>query len=204
MTVSGCFDGELDNFASRDDSSAENATSSSTDAAAPSELLIDDFEDGDTGASNGFGWWYTANDTVGDQDFRISEIADRPRSSRAANSSGIGFEVWGALVGLDLTPGSGNYDASAFRELRFWARAAPDSVTTFSARLLERGESHFETPIELGSEWQEYVLRFDSLSAVDGSERTIDSSAVSALQVFVFSSERFNFWIDDVVFVGGP
>lgn len=221
ILAGGCLNAELDNFAARPVSSKVESTisasgmfSSGTGAAAavgttgvagsPSELLVDDFEDGDTLASNGFGWWYSQNDTAGDQDFRIGELSDRAESTRAANSSGIGFDVWGALVGLDMTPGSGLYDASAFTQLRFWARAAPDTVTSLSARLLEGGETQFETPIELGTEWRQYILRFDALSAVDGSDRLIDSSRIAALQIFVFSDQRFNFWIDDVVFVNAP
>lgn len=213
--ATGCLEAELDNFASRPEGSggsgaATEASSSSggsntvggTDGIGGrvDELLVDDFEDGDTLASNGFGWWYSLNDTAGDQDFRISDVSDRPGSTRAANSWGIGFDIWGALVGLDLTEGSGTFDGSAFTQLRFWARAAPDSVTTLSARLLIPNEVQFATSIELSTEWREYVLRFDELENVDGSAGALDSAHLAAFQLFVFSDQRFNFWIDDVVF----
>jgi hypothetical protein len=185
-------------------SASPSVTATTANGGSPSLLLVDDFEDGDTLASNGFGWWYSQNDTAGDQDFRISETSERPPSTRAANSSGIGFDLWGALLGLDLTPGDGMYDASAFAEVRFWAKAAPDSVTSLSARLLEGGELQFETVIELTTEWQEYVLAFDSVVPVDGSDRKVDASRLAAVQFFVFSADRFDFWIDDVVLVGLP
>lgn len=215
ILATACFDGDLENFALEataseglppDASSSDAATSTTSSGmggAAHDTLLIDDFEDGDTLANSGFGWWYTTNDTTGEQDFRIAEVFDRPEGTRAANSSGTGFDVWGALVGLDLTIGEGTYDARAFSELRFWARAAPDSVTAVSARLIE-GDLQFEKAIELSADWQEYVLELRSLSAVDGSARVIDSSRLMALQFFVFSDQRFEFWIDDVVFVGPP
>lgn len=214
MLVTACFDGELENFTLENggsgglapDSSSSDAGTSATSSGmggAPQDLLVDDFEDGDTRANDDFGWWYATNDTTGDQDFRIAEVFGRPAGMRAANSSGSGFHVWGALVGLDLTAGEGAYDASAFGELRFWARAAPTSVTALSARLL-MGDLQFEKAIELSSEWQEYVLEFQALSAVDGSDRIIDSSRLTALQFFVFSDQSFEFWIDDVVFAGEP
>jgi hypothetical protein len=231
LTTFACFDADLHNFAPKQTTSSGTglgsteataattgsggSTSSSTSptpsvaattaaAGSPSLLLVDDFEDGDTLASNGFGWWYSQNDTAGDQDFRISETSERPPSTRAANSSGIGFDLWGALLGLDLTPGDGMYDASAFAEVRFWAKAAPNSVTSLSARLLEGAELQFETVIELTTEWQEYVLAFDSVVPVDGSDRKLDASRLAAVQFFVFSADRFDFWIDDVVLVGLP
>ena len=214
ILVTACFDGELENFALEvggsgglaPDSSSSDASTSATSSGmggAPQDLLVDDFEDGDTRANDDFGWWYATNDTTGDQDFRVAEVFGRPEGMRAANSSGSGFRVWGALVGLDLTEAEGAYDGSAFGELRFWARAAPDTVTSLSARLLE-GSLQFEKPIELSSEWQEYVLEFQALSAVDGSDRIIDSSRLTALQFFVLSDGSFDFWIDDVVFAGQP
>lgn len=215
--ATGCFEAELDNFGPRADASAgsdeptsavgsNSSGSGGTSGVGSSvdELLVDDFEDGDTLASNGFGWWYSLNDTAGDQDFRVSYVSDRAGSTRAANSSGIGFDIWGALVGLDLTEDSGTFDGSAFTELRFWARAAPDSVSTISARLLEPDEVQFGQSLELGTEWQEYVLRFDELKNVDGSEGPLDTTRLAAFQIFVFSDQRFNFWIDDVVFVANP
>jgi len=214
ILASACFDGDLENFAlqaataegAAPDASSSDASAGTTSSGlggATHDIVIDDFEDGDTLANSSFGWWYTTNDTTGDQDFRIAAVFDRPEGTRAANSSGSGFEVWGALVGLDLTEGEGAYDARAFSELRFWARAAPDSVTALSARLIE-GDTQFEKAIELSTDWREYVLEFQALSAVDGSGRAIDSSRLLALQFFVFSDQRFEFWIDDVVLVGPP
>ena len=43
-----------------------------------------------------------------------------------------------------------------------------------------------------------------SFTNVDGSEGTLDSAQLAAFQIFVFSDQRFNFWIDDVVFAAGP
>ncbi len=216
----GCFDTELETLVPRERAASSSAggssemgttgstTSSTTQdgsggsvSSPEQELLVDDFEDQDTRAANGFGWWYATNDTAGDQDFRISEISDRASSHWAANTSGIGFDIWGALVGLDLTPGDGTFDASSFEAMRFWAKAGPQSVTHISARLLESSESQFGLDIELQQQWTRYTLVFDELEAADGSSRTLDASRLAALQLFVFSPERFDFWIDDVVLV---
>src|SRR5687768_12445766 len=199
VILGGCFDGELTSFSERT-TGGLGGTGSNPPLVPPasSPLLVDDFEDGDTLAANGFGWWYTQNDTTGEQVFSIETVADS-NGGRAAYSSGSGFEVWGALIGLDFTPGEGLYDARAFGGLRLRARAGADSVSAVSVRLIENAELQFARDVMLTTEWSEYYFAFSELTPVDDSGRVFDAARLAALQVFVFSSEPFAIWLDDVV-----
>ncbi len=201
LLLGGCFDGELTSFTER---TLEGPGGTSSDLpmvpTARSPLLVDDFEDGDTLAENGFGWWYTQNDTTGDQAFSIEAVADS-NGGRAAYSAGSGFEVWGALIGLDFTPGEGVYDARSFGGFRLRARVDAGSIRAVSVRLIENAELQFAGDVTLTTEWQEYQFAFSELAPVDDSGPAFDPARLAALQVFVLSSERFAIWLDDVVFL---
>lgn len=159
-------------------------------------LLVDDFEDGDTRAASGLGWWYTQSDTTGEQTLRIESSSDAGGGALAAHYSGFGFQVWGALLGLDFTPDEGHIDASRYTAMHFRARAGEGSVTRVSARLLDP-TGQFVLDLELTNEWAEYALPFASLVAVDGGSRRLDASRLTQLHLFVFSADYFDLWLDD-------
>lgn len=198
--LGGCFDGELTSFTER---TLEGPGDTSSDLpmvpTARAPLLVDDFEDGDTLAENGFGWWYTTNDTTGAQAFSIETVDTN--GGRAAYSAGSGFEVWGALIGLDFTPGEGVYDARSFGGFRLRARVDPGSISAVSVRLIENAELQFAGDVTFTTEWDEYHFAFSELVPVDDSGPALDPARLAALQVFVFSSEPFAIWLDDIVFV---
>jgi hypothetical protein len=199
VLLGGCFDGQLTSFGERTTDGSGGTESDPPVPPATSPLLVDDFEDGDTRAEAEFGWWYTQNDTTGQQAFSVETVADS-NGGLAAYSSGSGFEVWGALIGLDLTLGEGLYDARSFGGLSLRARVGADSVSSVSVRLIENTELQFARDVTLTTEWREYHFAFSELSPVDDSGRPFDAARVAALQVFVFSSEPFAIWLDDVVF----
>src|SRR5688572_19818482 len=152
--LGGCFDGELTSFSERTIPGSGGTTSEPSDVPpASSPLVVDDFEDDDTRAENGFGWWYTTNDTTGSQVFSI-EVADD--GGRAAFSAGSGFEVWGALIGLDFTQDEALYDARSFGGLRLRARVDAGSTSAVSVRLIESTELQFARDVTFTTEWDEY------------------------------------------------
>lgn len=118
----------------------------------PTELLIDDLEDGDPKLpmfGGREGGWYVSNDG---SPFGMQKPAPNmppppdkpgspPRAGAAATSaamhmSGSGFTDWGANMGLTLylPPGAGAcpYDVSPHRGVRFWIKSMlPDSTVRF-------------------------------------------------------------------------
>jgi hypothetical protein len=162
----------------------------------PIPLPVDDFEDGDTRAASSLGWWYTQGDTTGEQNFRIEASGDEEGGAFSAHYSGFGFQVWGALLGLDFTPDEGQLDASAYTAMHFRARAGEASVTQVSARLLDPS-GQFALDLELTTEWRDYELPFAALHAVDGGPQTLAASKLTQFHLFVFSAEYFDLWLDD-------
>jgi hypothetical protein len=187
----GCSSGRLDAFDVVD-------AGAMTDVTSPSTLLIDDFEDGDTQALATDGWWYVVNDGAGEQRFGI-EPTSRSGSQLAAHTSGSGFRVWGAALGLDLTGYEHRYDASAFDELRFWARtgATPRDV---SVTFLSGTGDHFALIVSLTTEWRQFVAPFAAAFPTEGdANRSLDTTDLEALQFFMLTDAAFDLWLDDVV-----
>jgi hypothetical protein len=168
-----------------------------TEPAVP--LLVDDFEDGDTRAASGLGWWYTQSDTTGQQTFQIETSGDAEAGAFSAHHSGFGFRVWGAMLGLDFTPAEGQLDASSYHVLHFRARLGEGSVAQVSARLLDP-DGQYSRELELTTEWRDYELVFAELVTVDGSERSLDASRLTQFHLFIFSADYFDLWLDDFVF----
>jgi hypothetical protein len=164
-----------------------------------SPFPVDDFEDGNTECLIG-GYWYGSPDPTCTIPFSIESVTNRPGSTRGIRAHGSGCSVWGALLGVDLRGPEPKFDTSSFTTLRFWARAEPGSVTEINVSLLE--DAHFDTTIELTSDWQEFNLPLSGFVWNDmGDAHPLDRTAVEHLQFFVFSSAAFDFWIDDVAFV---
>jgi hypothetical protein len=168
-----------------------------------SPFVLDDFEDGNTESLNiPEGYWYFEPDPTCGGSFVIETTTGHADATHAIRTRGGGCTAWGALVGLDLGGSSDtdSFDASSFDALGLWARAEPGSVTELNVSLLEL--QHFDTVIELGTEWQEFVLPLDGFEFNDqGTEQPYDVSGLTHLQFFVFSSENFDFWLDDIAFV---
>jgi hypothetical protein len=179
---------------------AGKSTGGSAGTLPMSPFAIDDFEDGNTESLILGGYWYGKPDPTCTIPFSIEDITDRPGSTRAIRAHGGGCTAWGAFLGVDLRGSDPKFDTSSFTTLRFWARAEPGSVTELTVSLLE--QAHFNTAIELTSDWQEFLLPLSGFEFDDaGDPRPLDRAAVEHLQFFVLSSASFDFWIDDVAFV---
>ena len=193
--LSACDDGQLDVLEPHD----------GTGGLLASPFVLDDFEDSNTESLNiADGYWYLERDPTSTcrGSFPIETTAGHDGTTHALRTLGGGCTAWGALLGLDLGGSSDtdSFDASSFDALRLWARAEPGSVTELSVSLLD--PQHFDTVVELGTEWQELVLPLDGFVFNDqGSEEPYDVSRLTHLQIFVFSADDFDFWLDDIAFV---
>jgi hypothetical protein len=161
-------------------------------------LLIDDFEDQNTQCSASDGYWYQTSDGTGVQAFGVEADSTRAESSFALHASGVGFTVWGSLLGVNLAGTKSYFDVTGYEALRFWARAAPGTTRTLTVSLLETN-LHYQTEIELGDDWREYVFPFRSASVPDDAP-AFDPAVLSAIQFFVLTDEAFDFWLDDLTF----
>jgi hypothetical protein len=71
------------------------------------DVLVDDFEDGDTKAIDPAQWWYGVNDGTGTQTISVIASAELEAPPLANGSfvlqvTSAGFSGWGAAFGLDV------------------------------------------------------------------------------------------------------
>lgn len=209
MMGAACGDGALDAFSrsTRDAGGAGPADAQPPEAAGSGpfdagtrRLLVDDFEDGDSRCALG-GWWYPVSDQTAVQAFDIQETP-RGGSRYAGYTAGEGFEVWGAAIGVDLAFMRQALDARGYSELRFWAKAGPESTQSLSVHVLqETGAKHFTAPVVLTTEWQEFTLALYDLESGGEGGAPLDISQLVALQMFSPVNQPFEYWIDDVFLV---
>lgn len=189
------------------------------------EALIDDFEDGNGAlldVAGRVGHWSTANDGTGTQTPAAgtspSPVAGGANGSGyAMHTTGSGFSDWGAGLQIDLNnPGNGAasrlpYDASGFDGVRFFARGSGTVRVEFVVRgVVESNAGGTCTTgcydahgfsIELGSEWQEYVVGFSQVAQESwGTEVNFSPSDLLAINFKMLSLASFDFWLDDLKF----
>jgi len=193
------------------------------------EGLIDDFEDNNnqtkvTGGRGGY--WYTFADEAGT---RVDPEAGGPfaPSPGGANGSryaahvkghvGSGRVVFGAL-GVNLVDPKGPYDASKVKGISFWAKRGedsygqvrfkvPDVSTDKDGGICRDCFNDFGAEITLTESWQRYVLTWRRLRQLPdwGSPRPhmIKPGKLYGLQWQVNKpGASFDFWVDDVEFIG--
>jgi hypothetical protein len=172
-------------------------------------LLIDDLEDGDSQTLIPGGWWYMQNDRSGTGQALYGADTTRAGSpTKAVHASGSGFTAW-FFVGVDL-PGQPNLDASAYSRVTFLARAEPASVAralsvdvldSTSINVQDSTALHFRNGIELTSDWTTFSLPLKDFVPTEGDATLrVNRAELSTLELWVFSPEPFDFWIDDLVF----
>jgi hypothetical protein len=196
--------------------------------AGASDLVVDDFEDGDTALSlegGARGYWYVSNDGTGEQfpatDLRnfgtASLVADGAEGSEAhaLYSRGRGFVGWGAFVAAKLNAARSStcsYDVSASSGLRLSARGSGSLRVNFgtveTTPIVDGGSctadecSDFGASIELAPAWSVYELRFSDLSQPDwASPRRYDPASLLRLSLWAEQAD-FELWLDRVSFFG--
>ena len=102
------------------------------------------------------------------------------------------------------------FEASAFSRLTFLARAEPSAVAralsvdildSTSVNLQDSTTLHFRSQIALGNEWTAFSLPLQDFLPTEGDATLrVNRAELSTLEFWVFSSEPFDFWIDDLGF----
>jgi hypothetical protein len=187
--------------------------------------MIDNFEDGDGAlVPNGGrqGYWYVFNDeTIGGtqtpaSDMVLPQAGGAAGTSMAMHTTGNGFTVWGAGVGVDLNNMGGDpgikmiWDASGSTGIVLMAkgngqvRASVQIEATIP--VAEGGTCDVDCDphgkvLLLSSEWQQFTLPFNQLTQEGwGTPAAWDASTVVGLQFKVAANVNFDFWVDEVGF----
>jgi hypothetical protein len=131
--------------------------------------------------------------------------------TRAAHTSGGGFTIWGAGMGL-LLLNTKPYDASMYHGIMFSARSAsafvrvnlPTSATegvAYGGACVQQCEDHFGIDIMPTSAWQEFKIAFADLGQLGwGAAARFDPKTVIAVEFLISPTPKFDVWIDDVSF----
>jgi hypothetical protein len=192
---------------------------------------LEDGDDAINETNGRLGGWYTFNDesTTGNQippgTGFTATTGGADGSAFSAATSGSGFTVWGAGMGFDLnnptavglTGPRAPYDASRFTSIAFKAKGnVPIRVSlevvgvtptdrggtcTPSTTMGEECDDLHGAPVDLTSDWQEYVLRFDELRQ-GGWGKTVPFAATDVTAV-LFQADKdvsFDVAVDDVRF----
>ena len=196
----------------------------------PSNLLIDDMEDGIGDICNlagRQGYWYTTGDgtstmlePAGGSSFTPTAIpGGRGQSHQAARFTGSGFTGWGALMGFELDTENlmnKRYDASSTDGIKFWMRNDVPVTVNFlipQTVLLTAGgdctanstdpncNSHFSFQITApNSDWVAYEVPFSALTQQHGGNATWNPQVLLGVQFLVAPRAAFDVWVDDVSF----
>jgi hypothetical protein len=192
----------------------------------PSDLLIDDFEDGDDQLmriAGRDGSWFVSNDGS----YRSQQTPDpgmdtlpsllappRGTSTRAMHTTGSGFTNWGALIGANFLMGTtpSPYDISAHQGLTFAAKIG----NPMAARLLRVSirnydtlygctdcGDHFGAPATLGEAFQTIIVPFSSFKQQGWGKpqmATFDATRTYAVTFVWAARQNFDVWIDDLSF----
>jgi len=174
-------------------------------AAALSEELVDDFEDGDARPVHPrFEAWPVYADAA-------STISPAPFATAAhgANGSGRAIHVSGTVadkgyLSVAAMAAGGSTDLSAYAGIAFSARGVGlvrDNVGTTDIDVAgnydDCGRSIFLTPT-----WRRYVIRFDDPDFAQGNWGIRTAFAPSKVGRLVFANVQYgplDFWVDDVV-----
>ncbi len=195
--------------------------------------MIDDVEDADLAIlpiEGRFGYWFLVDDASGSLSGPTAIAGIGHDGGVAIGSTGSGFSIWGAILGLSFrsVPGPGGaapgeYDASSYAGISFWMRGDDGAGGPISVRVevttpattaqVFGGEcttgcgDHFQ--IDLGLQpgpWQRFELRWEELAQAGWGETVdaFDPSTVMLLQFGFGSGVDFDVQVDDIAFLPGP
>jgi endoglucanase len=199
-----------------------------TGMACPSEYTIDDSEDANNQVKvqkGRNGYWYTFIDKVGST---ISPPANHTfiMSKGGANSSMYAARFLGKIsstgdplyagMGFNFTDPKGQFDASAFTGISFYAKAGsgsvkavrlkvPDVNTDPDGKVCTECFNDFGADLTLTDQWKQYRIPFSDMTQMEGwgapHPKGIDKSKLYAMQWQVNSAGAdYDIWVDEVTF----
>jgi endoglucanase len=204
-----------------------------TGKACPPDYTIDDMEDHQKNqlmVQNGRnGYWYTFLDKQGTtitppagHTFIMSPGGANGSTTAAhmmGKVSGSGDPVY-AGMGFSFTNPKGQYDASAYSGVSFYAKVGPGSSknvrlkvpdvnTDPDGKVCTECFNDFGTDLSLTENWQQYTVPFAQMGQMDGwgspTKPAIDKSKLYGMQFQVNQAgSSFDIWVDDVTFTGCP
>jgi hypothetical protein len=188
-------------------------------------LFVDDFEDDDElldDSANLHGLWYVENDGSGMQRPAAGErepgsLLDGPGSprstGRALHTSGSGFELWGAFVGVKLNASRSQaceYDLSAYSRLTLSVKGAGTmrvNVGTASTTPVDDWGacdsdacSDYGATLALEADWRTMQIQLDQLTQPDWATPAVWDPARALRLSFWAEQDDFDFWLDDLAF----
>lgn len=138
-------------------------------------------------------------------------------AARASGTVGTASTVY-VGVGLNFVDPKGQYDASKYKGISFWAKKGPGSVdkvklkvpdvaTDPDGKICTECFNDFGMDLTLNDEWTQYVIPFTAMKQDKtwGKPHTdgIDPSKIYGMQ-FQFNQPgaSFDFWVDEIEFTG--
>ncbi|HWZ88479.1 MAG TPA: hypothetical protein VNW92_06500 [Polyangiaceae bacterium] len=190
-----------------------------------SDLMIDDFEDGDghiLPLAGRNGSWFVANDGTAQQipspnAATLPSLLSPPNgaSTRALHTSGYGFTGWGALIGANFVV-SGTmpvlYDISAHKGVSFLAKLGKTTAASQLRVAIQDYDTRvdcslcgddFGALVTLGNTFQTITVPFSSLKQAGWGKpqaAAFDPTRTYALTFSWPPHVTFDVWIDDVSF----
>jgi endoglucanase len=175
------------------------------------------------------GYWYTFVDkagssvtpTAGEQGgtFTMTEggANGTKYAARMTGSIGGGDIVY-AGMGLNFVDPKGQYDASKFKGISFWAKKGPGSTGAVRLKVPDKNTdpdgkvctacfNDFGIDLQLTEQWTQYTVPFTSMKQIAGwgSPHTsgIVPSTIYGMQFQVNEkNSKFDIWVDEIQFTG--
>jgi endoglucanase len=198
----------------------------------PVDYTIDDCEDGTNQVKvqkGRNGYWYTFVDKVGStisppfgKTFIMSKGGPNGSMYTAqflGKVSSTGDPLY-AGMGFSFTNPKGQYDASAYSGLSFYAMVGPNTVkavrlkvpdvaTDPDGKVCTECFNDFGTDLTLTTEWKQYSIPFSDMAQMEGwgapHPKGIDKSKLYGMQWQVNSpGADYDIWVDNVAFTGCP
>jgi hypothetical protein len=192
----------------------------------PDQLLIDDFEDGDSQLlpnAGRNGAWFTSNDGSSQQNpnpngdcLPLLLSPPRPGSTRALHTTGANFTTWGALIGANFSVNGAAvqaYDISAHTGITFSARLGKSTAAKMMRVQISDANTmnvpgctgcgdHFGTTVYLGDMFQTFRVPFAMFKQQGWGKQfpAFDATKAFTLSFLWGPRQTFDAWIDDVAF----